>query len=205
MNYLFKIDGTLDESYIELGEKIFDFLKPAYLEDKQLVILCIGTDRCTGDSLGPFVGEKLSSTCLNNFFIYGTLENPVHAKNLTDTIEKIYITFKNPYIIAIDASLGKISDIGKIILKDSPLAPGLALKKDLPKVGDLSVTGIVNMSGNFEFLVLQNTRLYTVMLLSKTISKSLMHADKLLSQSPKKVINAREIFQWVRQNNENHL
>lgn len=205
MNSLFKIDGTLDESYVELGKKIFGFLKPAYLEDKQLIILCIGTDRCTGDSLGPFIGEKLNSTSLNNFFVYGTLENPVHAKNLTDIIEKIHSTFKNPYIIAIDASLGKISDIGVVALKDSPLAPGLALKKDLPKVGDLSITGIVNMAGNFEFLVLQNTRLYTVMLLSKTISKSLIYVDKLLSQNPKNVINAREIFQWVRQNNENHL
>ncbi|MNI74428.1 hypothetical protein D3C76_1435500 [compost metagenome] len=53
--------------------------------------------------------------------------------------------------------------------------PGLAVNKDLPAVGDLSITGIVNISGNFEFMVLQNTRLFTVMTLADTISKGIYH------------------------------
>ena len=50
------------------------------------------------------------------------------------------------------------------------------MNKDLPKVGDLSITGIVNISGAFEFMVLQNTRLYTVMMLADAISKGLYHS-----------------------------
>ena len=66
-------------------------------------------------------------------------------------------------------------NIGKIFIKDSPLLPGLALNKDLPPVGNMSITGIVNISGQFEFLVLQNTRLYTVMILADVISKAIYH------------------------------
>lgn len=189
MENLLVIDGTNENSYIELGEEIFHYIRTPYEQNKQLIILCIGTDRCTGDSLGPISGDKLKKYNLSNFFVYGTLENPIHAKNLSDYIIKINSTFKNPFIIAVDASLGKISNIGNINLKNTPLSPGLALNKDLPKVGDLSLTGIVNISGNFEFLVLQNTRLYTVMLLSNTIFKSFVYADKLLSKTLKKIIN----------------
>ena len=40
----------------------------------------------------------------------------------------------------------------------------------MPAVGDLSITGVVNISGNLEFIVLQNTRLFTVMSLADCIT-----------------------------------
>ena len=39
----------------------------------------------------------------------------------------------------------------------------------------MSITGIVNISGNFEFMILQNTRLYTVMSLADCISSGIYH------------------------------
>lgn len=39
----------------------------------------------------------------------------------------------------------------------------------------MNITGIVNISGSFEFLVLQNTRLYTVMNLADSISRGIYH------------------------------
>ncbi|MGL5480173.1 MAG: spore protease YyaC, partial [Clostridium sp.] len=104
----------------------------------------------------------------------------VHSKNLRETLLYIESNFKNPYVIAIDASLGSMNSIGKVFIEDSPLSPGLALNKNLPQVGDLSITGVVNISGNYEFMVLQNTRLYTVMLLAKFISNSLSQTINLL-------------------------
>ena len=68
--------------------------------------------------------------------------------------------FDNPYIIAVDACLGHLQNIGKVFIQDKPLKPGSAVNKDLPLVGDLSITGIVNISGSLEFMVLQNTRLF---------------------------------------------
>lgn len=145
-------------------------------ENRQVVFLCIGTDRSTGDSLGPLVGEKLRNFISDGFSIYGTLENPVHAKNLCSVIEEINCRYNNPYIIAIDACLGSIQNIGNIVIEDKPLSPGAAMNKQLPKVGDLSITGIVNISGSLEFMVLQNTRLYTVMRIADIISRGIYHS-----------------------------
>lgn len=138
-----------------------------------IVFLCIGTDRSTGDSLGPLVGNKLNLLTRNKLNVYGTLQNPVHAKNLKETVSEINTTFKSPYIIAIDACLGKLSNVGKIFITQGPLYPGTALNKDLPAVGNLSITGIVNICSSLEFMILQNTRLYNVMKLADIISISI--------------------------------
>jgi putative sporulation protein YyaC len=69
-----------------------------------------------------------------------------------------------------------LQNVGKIFIESKPLFPGSALDKDLPKIGDLSITGIVNISGALEFMVLQNTRLYTVMKLADVISNGIYHS-----------------------------
>ena len=47
-----------------------------------VIFLCIGTDRSTGDSLGPLVGHKLRKYRLKKAAVIGTLDKPVHAMNL---------------------------------------------------------------------------------------------------------------------------
>lgn len=138
-----------------------------------LVILCIGTDRSTGDSLGPLVGSKLSKQHFENVFIFGTLDNPVHATNLVKTLAMIESTFKNPTIIAIDASLGKTENVGSIIIGEGPLKPGAGVNKELPAVGSLHITGVVNVGGFLENMVLQNTRLSTVAKIASIIADGL--------------------------------
>lgn len=155
-----------------LSNEILDVMK----QHRDLIILCIGTDRSTGDSLGPLVGEKLKFFLRNRINILGNLETPIHAKNICKTMKKIKSTYSNPYIIAIDASLGNIQNVGNVIIESKPIFPGSAMNKDLPPVGDLSITGIVNVSGALEFMVLQNTRLYTVMHLADIISSGLYHS-----------------------------
>ena len=142
---------------------------------KELIILCIGTDRSTGDSLGPLVGYKLkpSLSRYENVLVLGTLDEPVHAKNLEQKIKFIESNFTNPYIIAIDACLGRYDRVGCINIKKGPLKPGLGVNKKLPVVGDLSITGVVNISGIMEYMVLQNTRLNLVMNMADIISKGL--------------------------------
>lgn len=135
-----------------------------------IVFICIGTDRSTGDSLGPLIGYKLSSLNYNNVFVYGNLDSPVHAKNLSESIEQINSKHINPLIIAIDASLGSIEHVGFISISDEPIKPGAGVNKDLPLIGDLSITGIVNFGGFMDFLLLQNTRLSIVMKMADLIS-----------------------------------
>ena len=154
----------------KVRDYLYSKLQNPILEKRPIIFLCIGTDRSTGDSLGPLIGYKLKSEHKNNIYVYGSLESPVHYKNIVTILDKIKKHFINPYIIAIDSSLGSIHNIGKILIDEQPLTPGLALNKNLPQVGDLSIKGVVNISGNLEFIVLQNTRLFTVMALADCIT-----------------------------------
>ncbi|RYM04691.1 spore protease YyaC [Sporolactobacillus sp. THM7-7] len=145
-------------------------------ESTGLIIVCIGTDRSTGDSLGPLVGSHLEKLPLPNTFIYGTLERPVHAVNLQETLNEIDRTHSDSFIIGIDACLGREKNVGKICVAKGPVLPGAGVNKDLIPVGDMNITGIVNVSGYMEYAVLQNTRLSIVMSLSEVISQCLYHA-----------------------------
>jgi len=139
--------------------------------NQEIVVVCVGTDRSSGDSLGPLVGSHLSS--IEGFHVYGTLENPVHANNLLATQKTISIYHPNAFIIAVDAGLGKRESIGKIQLTEGPLSPGKGLGKELPTIGDISILGIVNAVGLDSFVTLLTTRLYEVMTLSTIISDAL--------------------------------
>lgn len=139
------------------------------------VFLCIGSDRATGDCLGPLLGYKLSRLRLPNSVVYGTLEQPVHAKNLGEVITEIHSHIAHPFIIAIDASLGKMNHVGYYTLSAGPLKPGAGVNKILPEVGDITITGIVNLSGFLDQMLLQTTRLNIVMQLADRICDGIYH------------------------------
>lgn len=142
---------------------------------KSVVFVCIGTDRSTGDSLGPLVGYKLENNSSNNFYFHGTLKNPVHAKNLTDTLKLIETKYEKPYVVAIDACLGQTDHVGYISIGEGSIKPGAGVNKELPPVGNMFITGIVNYGGFMDFLVLQNTRLCMVMDMADIISDGIKH------------------------------
>lgn len=144
--------------------------------ERDIVLFCIGTDRSTGDCLGPLVGSKLQDSNLIPHHVFGTLDEPVHAVNLMENIIKVERQFENPFIIAIDACLGQISSVGFIQIADGPVKPGAGVHKELPAVGDMHITGIVNVGGFMEYFVLQNTRLSQVMNMAEQISKSIIAA-----------------------------
>ncbi|GAV24917.1 spore protease YyaC [Carboxydothermus islandicus] len=151
--------------------------------NRPVVILCIGTDRSTGDAFGPLVGSFLKNAPISFFHVYGCLDEPVHAVNLEETLKNIYHQYKYPFLIAVDASLGSLNTVGQIVLKDGPLKPGAALNKKLPPVGDLSLTGVVNVGGFMEFMVLQNTRLSTVMAMARFLSEVFVELNHQFSHA----------------------
>ena len=51
--------------------------------------------------------------------IHGTIDEPVHALNLAETIDKIEMEGRDSTIIAIDACLGRMKSIGYISIKRS--------------------------------------------------------------------------------------
>ncbi len=162
-------------SSFDLKEALVETLKEHHSDERDIIVLCIGSDRSTGDSLGPLIGYKLAKYKMTRVTIYGTLDNPVHAANLADRLAEIRASFDNPFILAIDASLGTKEHIGYVTISDGPLRPGLGVKKELPDVGDIHITGIVNLSGMMETLLLQTTRLSKVMQLADTISKAVLY------------------------------
>jgi putative sporulation protein YyaC len=158
------------------------FLSQLYDPSFKLIILCIGTDRSTGDSLGPLVGSKLADLNIDPAMVYGTLDFPVHAVNLHQTITQIQSQYQKPFIIAVDACLGRFESIGYINIKEGPLQPGTGVNKNLPAVGNVQIVGIVNVGGFMEYMVLQNTRLNLVMKMADIISQGIYHEVQKLNQ-----------------------
>lgn len=152
------------------------FLTQIPFHSEDIIFLCIGTDRSTGDAFGPLTGSHLTALVTFPFPIIGTLEKPLHALNLEETIEHIYAQNPNAFVIAIDACLGKGTSVGQILFQPEPLYPGQAVGKKLPPVGDVSIKGIVNVSGFMEHAVLQSTRLHIPFKMSQIVSRSLQLA-----------------------------
>lgn len=144
---------------------------------KEILVLCIGTDRSTGDSLGPLTGSKLLEHT-PPFQVVGCLEHPVHAANLAETLERIQ-TSPPRWTVAIDASLGNMDGVGLVNIGAGALQPGAGVNKRLPQVGDVYITGIVNVGGFMEYFVLQNTRLSLVTKMADVICSGLLSAFSL--------------------------
>lgn len=131
--------------------------------NRQILFLCVGSDRSTGDSLGPLVGTMLQAEGIP-FPVYGTLESPVHALNIKKVLSDIRGAFKNPFIIGVDACLGEKKSIGTVLIEEGSFVPGQACNKILPKVGDYHIKAIVNDYNPWSPLEsLNSTRLYTVL------------------------------------------
>ncbi len=176
-----KVPSQFSSSALQVSTRLLDILNHAGAAKRQIIVVCIGTDRSTGDALGPLVGSRLTKTLPDTFRVTGTLSQPVHATNLQDVLSEIETHYHRPYIIAVDASLGNSKDVGKVSVKQGPVKPGAGVNKKLPPVGDCHITGVVNVGGFLEYLVLQNTRLADVFRLSLIISRGITSAIKKTS------------------------
>ncbi|EON70908.1 spore protease YyaC [Lysinibacillus sphaericus] len=152
------------------------FLEYIPFQHERLIFCCIGSDRCTGDTLGPLTGSFLKKSVSFPYEVVGSLEDPLHALNLDATLQQLHHHTTKPFIIAIDACLGSEHNLGHIAVQNGPILPGKAVKKQLPPIGDISVKGIVNIGGFMEMLVLQNTRLHISYAMAEKLSRALLLA-----------------------------
>lgn len=159
----------------ELGNYLLQNLKNWTSPHITPVFLCIGSDRVAGDSLGPMVGSALEKRYKKSIPVYGTLEMPVHALNLENTISHIHNIWKGHPLIAIDASFGTKKHLGYITAGKGSLCPGAGVDKKLCEVGDFFITGIVASFTPFSHLVLQTTRLSAVMPLASQITEGISY------------------------------
>jgi len=157
----------------KLSRQLSDFLSCSVKKEKP-IILCIGTDRSTGDSLGPLTGWRLTSLLHDTGIeVFGTVDNPLHAQNLVQNLSAISEKTSRHPVIAVDACLGQHTNVGTVLLVQEALKPGSGVCKELPPVGDISISGIVNVGGFMELQVLQNTRLSLVLKMSQIIANSI--------------------------------
>ena len=162
---------------------------------KEIIILCIGSDRITGDSLGPLIGQQLSRHRWKNIHIYGTLDTPVHALNLESVLADIKKRHPSALILAVDASLGTKKHLGYITIGSGSLKPGAGVQKNLTAIGDIFITGIINTAVPEAQAALQNTRISAVASLACCIAHGILYAcspAQLVAASDDRFSSARE-------------
>lgn len=151
-----------------------------YLSDhlcEDTAIVCIGTDKCIIDSLGPLVGTMLMKNDIH-IDVYGTLDKPVHAINLNESIDAIKRkNYRN--ILAVDACLSSKKAKGILEVRNSPITPGKGIGKMLPDVGDVSIIGIVDSSDKEFYSLVQETRLSLVYQMAEIITEGIIIAIKM--------------------------
>ncbi|TXK81035.1 spore protease YyaC [Paenibacillus sp. N3.4] len=159
------MDGVQLSLFLEaIGQELV--LKP-----HELAFVCIGTDRSTGDALGPLVGSRLEE--LGYPHVIGTLESPCDASNLAGRLQEVP---DDCLVIAIDACLGQKLSVGQYQVSNQPLAPGKSVGKALPLIGDYTIAAIVNADGPKPYSVLQTTSLHHVLKMAKEITKAINYA-----------------------------
>lgn len=133
-----------------------------------LLFLCIGTDRSTGDAFGPLVGTMLEE--LGYRHVIGTLARPFDASNLFERLNEMP---PGKVAIAIDACLGQPSSLAWYQVSNRPIAPGKSVGKQLPLLGTYSIAGIVNVDAGQKYAILQSTSLYRVMNMAKEVTAAI--------------------------------
>lgn len=159
-----------------LAEALLQTAGPVAAGCDRCVVVCVGSDRSTGDSLGPLVGSGMEAMALPELLVLGTLESPVHAGNMAEALRSIEEAARRPIILAVDASLGRPEQVGSIALASGALRPGAGVNKKLPPLGHMHITGTVNVGGFMEYVVLQNTRLSIVVKMAQVIIAALSSA-----------------------------
>ena len=121
---------------------------------KEIVFVCIGSNKIIGDSIGPRIGSLLKQN--TKLQIYGDMNNNISKY---EEIKNISNKLKNKFVIAIDSALSDYDDIGEIYVtnKRLKLAEGMNLNKGT--IGDLCIKVVVgrNMDNRYKnFMKLKN-------------------------------------------------
>lgn len=93
---IYYFDSKNPKAPAQMGRLLTDMVTQKILPHQEIVILCIGSDRSTGDSLGPIIGHQFRNFISPGIYLLGDLNQPVHAANLNYCIKSMQKTFDNP-------------------------------------------------------------------------------------------------------------
>lgn len=98
-------------------------------------VICIGTPKVVGDSVGPRVGSLLKAAGLpDRIKIIGCTDEPAHRGNLASMLMSLR---NDALLVCVDAALG--NNFPAINIRTGPMHPGVAVSDELPELGDVSV------------------------------------------------------------------
>ncbi len=158
---------------------------------RPVVFACVGTDRSTGDALGPLVGQRLHRLGYDEEHVIGTLEHPLHALNLTERVAPSLAARPRPLLVAVDAALGSLESVGTVRVRRGGLRPGEGVGKELPEVGELSVAATVNVrAGMLDAQILQSTRLFLVQSLAELVANACWWSVRSIRRSAQPAVGA---------------
>ncbi len=111
------------------------------------VILCVGSDKIPGDSIGPMVGEFLKNSFNVRCFVYGALGLSVNGTNLKKYLDILTAAHADSVVIAVDACLsaGEIAD--EVLVKGGGVNPKKAGTDLVYRTGDEGVLGVLPTGG----------------------------------------------------------
>lgn len=146
---------------------------------ENLVFLCLGTTKISGDSIGPKVGDRLKQMNIGAY-VYGDTRRQVTSINVEDYAAMLKKRHSGDRIIAVDSALGKSADIGKIKITDAGVKPGGAFNKTRERVGDMGILAVVGDSEKDRLDQLRNSSSELVdELVEKVVGYALTYAGDM--------------------------
>lgn len=165
-NYTFNVFNQ----YAESG--IYGALSEFNCKNDYPIIVCIGSDLVLGDSLGPLVGTFLRQKKVGAY-VYGTLNQPITAKEVEYARRYLKEIHPDSMIIAIDAAVGESDDVGLIKVSDRGIKPGLGVNKNLGVIGDVGIIGVVAVKSLKNYSLFNLTRLNLIYRMAEVIAKAI--------------------------------
>ncbi|MCP8967482.1 spore protease YyaC [Ectobacillus ponti] len=140
---------------------------PEHLQS--LTVLCIGSNRVNGDSLGPFVGTLLQGLYPERLTVVGSLREPVDALNLKETLQRLAVP-ADGLLLAVDSIAGTEQYLHQIMVRPGALQPGSGIGTVLPAAGDVSLMGVVMEESENVMRSLSYTSLHVIYEMARAIA-----------------------------------
>ena len=110
------------------------------------VIVCVGSDKISGDALGPMVGSLLRATGVP-CPVYGVEGATVNGGSLAEYRNFVQRYHPGVPVIAVDAAVGNPDEVGHIKYRLGGVKAGGAMGRTEPPLGDLAILGVVGVKG----------------------------------------------------------
>lgn len=115
-------------------ETLSNAWREIFFFNQKVVFICVGTPRLIGDSVAPLIGSYLENS-VPDLPVFGTVDDPITAINLEDTVRGLKGLYSDHKIIAVDVCVSLPTKVGDIYIKEEKLKPGRALSKSLKAFG----------------------------------------------------------------------